>query len=163
MIKKWCNENNVVCTILRLPLVVGSDPPGNLGAMIQGIKHGYYFNVGGGTARKSMVLANDVAKFVLRAANVGGIYNLTDSIHPSFNQLSKFISSQFGKSFVPNIPNFLAFGLAKFGDILGYISPLNTKKLNKIRSTLTFDDTKAKEMFGWEPISVLEGFQLNKN
>ena len=45
IIKKWCDENNVICTILRLPLIVGVNPPGNLGSMIRGIKKGYYFNI----------------------------------------------------------------------------------------------------------------------
>ena len=34
---------SIVCTILRLPLIVGSNPPGNLGKMINGIKNGFYF------------------------------------------------------------------------------------------------------------------------
>jgi hypothetical protein len=29
--------------------------------MINGIRRGYYFNIGGGCAKKSMVLAEDVA------------------------------------------------------------------------------------------------------
>jgi nucleoside-diphosphate-sugar epimerase len=70
-LKTWCEENNVTCTILRLPLIVGANPPGNLGAMIQGIKKGYYFNIAGGNAKKSMVLATDISKFILKAAEVG--------------------------------------------------------------------------------------------
>ena len=31
----------------------------------------------------------------------------------------------------------------------------------KITSDLTFDDTKAREVFGWNPTPVLEGFKLN--
>lgn len=45
-------QHNVVCTILRLPLLVGTNPPGNLGAMIKGIARGYYFNIGGGKSKK---------------------------------------------------------------------------------------------------------------
>src|SRR5690606_1322325 len=45
----WCEKNKVSLTILRLPLIAGSDPPGNLGAMVRGIKKGYYVNIGGGT------------------------------------------------------------------------------------------------------------------
>ena len=45
IVENWCKENNVICTILRLPLLVGLNPPGNLGAMIRGIKKGYYFAI----------------------------------------------------------------------------------------------------------------------
>jgi nucleoside-diphosphate-sugar epimerase len=163
IVKKWCDEHNLVCTILRLPLVVGDNPPGNLGAMIKGIKKGYYFNIAGGNAKKSMVLASDIAKFILKASEVGGTYNLTDGVHPTFNELSKRISQEFYKSFVPNMPLFIAKGLAKIGDILGNVFPINSNKLSKITSTLTFDDSKARLAFGWNPNPVLEGFKLNEN
>jgi nucleoside-diphosphate-sugar epimerase len=160
---KWCEEHNVTCTILRLPLVVGTNPPGNLGSMIQGIIKGYYFNIAGGNAKKSMVLASDIANFILKASEVGGTYNLTDGIHPTFNELSKRISQKFYKSYVPNMPFFIAKGLAKIGDIIGDVFPINSNKLSKITSTLTFDDSKARLAFGWNPDPVLEGFKLNEN
>ena len=160
IVRTWCEEHNVICTILRLPLIVGENPPGNLGAMIRGIKTGYYFNIAGGNAKKSMVLASDIAKFILKAAEIGGTYNLTDGIHPSFNELSKNLSQQFGRSFVPNMPLFVANLLAKFGDLLGNSFPINSNKLSKITSTLTFDDSKARNTFGWKPTPVLEGFKI---
>ena len=45
IIKIWCKKNNIKCTILRLPLVIGSKPPGNLGSMINAIRKGFYFNI----------------------------------------------------------------------------------------------------------------------
>jgi nucleoside-diphosphate-sugar epimerase len=163
IVKKWCLKHNVTCTILRLPLIVGANPPGNLGLMIKAIKNGYYFNIAGGNAKKSMVLASDVAKFILKAAEVGGTYNLTDGIHPTFNALSNHISKQFGKSFVRNMPLFIAKLFAKFGDFIGNIFPINTQKLSKINTSLTFDDTKARNGFGWNPTPVLENFKILKD
>jgi nucleoside-diphosphate-sugar epimerase len=159
----WCKKRNVICTILRLPLLVGPNAPGNLGAMIKGIKGGYYFNIAGGSAKKSMVLAKDVAKSILKVAEIGGIYNLTDGYHPSFAEISSHISIQLGKGKPMNMPFGLAMIVAKFGDLLGSKAPLNTNKLKKITSDLTFDDTKAREAFGWNPTPVLEGFKLNNN
>ncbi len=160
LIQKWCAEHHVICTILRLPLVVGQNPPGNLRAMIKGIQKGYYFNVAGGKARKSMVLAEDVAKFILPASKTGGIYNLTDGIHPSFKELSSNIASQLNKNIPFNIPYSLAKYLAKAGDIIGKRSPFNSYKLSKIKSDLTFDDTKARQAFNWDPCPVLENFKI---
>lgn len=159
LVQEWCKQHNVVCTILRLPLIVGQNPPGNLGAMIRGINEGYYFNIAGGAAKKSMVLAEDVAKFILKAAEVGGIYNLTDGYHPNFYELSTIIAKQLGKRKVYNLPFWLVKLVAYFGDIVGEKFPLNSNKLNKICATLTFDDTKAKEAFGWNPTRVLDYYK----
>jgi nucleoside-diphosphate-sugar epimerase len=163
LITNWCMERNVICTIFRLPLVVGENPPGNLNSMINAIKKGFYFNIDGGVAKKSMVLASDVAKYLLIAAKVGGIYNLTDGLHPSFHDLSKTISKSIGKISVPNMPHFIAIFLGKIGDITGDSLPINSNTISKIRSTLTFDDSKARLAFGWKPASVLDGFKFKPN
>jgi nucleoside-diphosphate-sugar epimerase len=159
----WCRKNNVLCTIFRLPLIVGYNPPGNLGSMLKGIKKGYYFNIDGGKAKKSMVLASDVAKTIIKASEVGGTYNLTDGHHPSFAELSHNISSQINKSFIPNMPKFIANILAKIGDMIGVKFPLDSDKLSKLTSDLTFDDSKARVAFGWNPTPVLEGFKINED
>jgi nucleoside-diphosphate-sugar epimerase len=161
LVLDWCKKHNVICTILRLPLLAGQNPPGNLGAMIKGIKMGYYFNIAGGKAKKSMVLAEDVAKYILNVAEIGGIYNLTDGYHPSFDELSNHISIQLGKGKPMHMPLWLARIIAKFGDLLGNKAPLNTNKLKKITSDLTFDDSRARKVFGWNPTRVLDGFRIN--
>jgi len=161
LVSNWCEKNNVICTILRLPLVVDKNPPGNLGAMLRAINKGYYFNIGGGKARKSMVLAQDVASFIQKVAPVGGIYNLTDSFHPSFNELSKVISQNAGKRHPLNMSLTVAKFLAKSGDFLGNKAPINSLKIKKMTSDLTFDDTKARELLGWNPQNVLKYLQKN--
>ena len=158
LVVDWCKKNNIICTILRLPLLVGQNPPGNLGAMTKAIDKGYYFNIAGGKARKSMILAQDVASFIPRVAIVGGTYNLTDGYHPSFYELSvaiaKFIQRK--KSF--NLPLSFAKLMGYVGDKLGDKAPINSGKLRKITSDLTFDDTKAREVAGWKPRRVLEWY-----
>lgn len=160
LVLDWCKRNNVVCTILRLPLLAGANPPGNLGAMIKGIKRRYFFNVAGGRAQKSIVLASDVADCILKVSEIGGIYNLTDGYHPTFNELSRVISLQLGRKSVPNMPLFFAKVLAKIGDLIGDKFPINSNKLSKMMEPLTFDDSKARKVFGWNPTSVLKGFKI---
>jgi nucleoside-diphosphate-sugar epimerase len=155
IITKWCKENHVLLSILRLPLIVGNNPPGNLGNMIKAIKKGYYFNIANGKEKKSMVLATDIALYIIKIANFGGVYNLTDGVHPTFHQLSNAISNCFNQRKVRNMPLLFAKTLAKIGDIFGPIFPLNSNKLYKITSTLTFDDSKARKSFNWSPNSVL--------
>ncbi|WP_286968646.1 NAD-dependent epimerase/dehydratase family protein [Flavobacterium sp. UBA4854] len=153
LVQKWCNDNQVVCTILRLPLLVGKNPPGNLGAMVKAINKGYYFNIGGGTAKKSMVLGKDIAPFISAVASVGGIYNLTDGVHPNFKELSLAISKN--KKGKVNLPLSIAIMVGKIGDLLGDKAPINSLKVKKITSDLTFDDAKARELLNWKPESVL--------
>lgn len=154
----WCQENNVICTILRLPLLVGENPPGNLGNMILAIKKGYYFNIAGGKAKKSMVLAEDVAEIILKASEIGGIYNLTDGNHPNFFELSSAIAKQNRKPNPLNIPFFIAKNIALFGDVVGLKFPLNSIKLKKITTDLTFDDSKARKALGWKPNKVIDNY-----
>jgi nucleoside-diphosphate-sugar epimerase len=155
-VMEWCQRHGVICTILRLPLVYGENPPGNLKAMWNGIRKGYYFNIAGGKARKSMVRAEDVARFILPASEVGGIYHLTDGVHPSFNALSQMMGKAVGRNWIPNMPLWLARLLAFVGGLLGPAFPLNSDKLIKITSDLTFDDSLARAKFGWNPQPVVE-------
>jgi nucleoside-diphosphate-sugar epimerase len=160
LIKNWCNEHNIICTILRLPLIVGPNPPGNLGNMISAIKKGYYFNIDNGKAKKSMVLASDVSKYIIEVAQIGGIYNLTDGHNPTFKELSKYIAKKFDKLYLPNMPLFLAQLFSYIGDLFPHSFPLNSIILNKIISDLTFDDSKARTVFNWNPNKILNGNNL---
>lgn len=159
LVTEWCEQHNVVCTILRLPLLVGEKPPGNLGTMLRAINRGYYFNIGGGKARKSMVLARDVASFIPSVAPVGGIYNVTDGFHPNFYELSSVIAENINKRKPFNLPLSIAKLIGCLGDLLGEKSPVNSLKVKKITSDLTFDDTKARQIVGWNPQGVLEYFK----
>jgi nucleoside-diphosphate-sugar epimerase len=156
IVEKWCKRRNVICTILRLPLLVGENPPGNLGAMLKAIGKGYYCNIGGGKARKTMVLAQDVAAFIQIASSVGGIYNLTDGHHPSFKELSSAISRFTNKKKPYNLPLIIAKAIGLVGDLLGEKAPINSLKIKKITSDLTFDDSKARNLLKWKPEPVLE-------
>tara|TARA_B100001250_G_scaffold394616_1_gene398685 strand:+ start:2224 stop:3111 length:888 start_codon:yes stop_codon:yes gene_type:complete len=159
IVKTWCKKNNVKYLILRLPLLVGKNPPGNLGAMIKAIKNGFYFNINRGKARKSMVLADDVSKIILKASEIGGTFNLTDGNHPNFNQLSYSIAKQLNKKYIFNMPIFIAELLSKIGDVIG-LDFFNSSKLNKIVSDLTFDDLKARKTLDWKPNSVIENIKI---
>lgn len=158
----WCEAHKVAYTILRLPLVVGHDhPPGNLKSMVRAIRKGIYFNVDGGKAKKSMVWVDDVANLIRRLPGTrSGIYNLTDGVHPSFAQLSHAIGINLGKK-IYNMPIAFAKGLAVIGNIVGRAFPLNSERLDKIISSLTFDDSLAKKELHWQPSSVINQLLIN--
>jgi len=156
LIIDWCQRHHVIYTILRLPLLAGPNPPGNLGAMIKAVKKGFYFNIGKGAARRSMVRVEDVAEFIKQVFAIGGIYNLTDGEHPSFKDLSFAISKQINKRSSLSLPHGFVKTLALAGDLLGGKFPITSKKLNKMTKTLTFSDQKARLQVNWNPKSVVD-------
>lgn len=158
---EWCNKNNVILSIIRPSLIAGPNPPGNLGAMIRGIKTGKYLSIGGGRARKSVLMVEDVANLVPLLVETGGVYNVCDSEHPTFKELESLISRQLSNRYILHIPYFLAKVLAIIGNVIGSKSPINTDKLDKITKSLTFSNEKAKMNLNWTPLNVLENFKIN--
>src|SRR5690606_36322095 len=124
-------------SILRLPLVAGAHPPGNLGSMIRGMKTGRYLSIGSASARKSMVWAEDIADYIETLSRVGGTFNLTDGYHPTLGELELQISKSLAKPAPWKIPLWAARILGKIGDVLGERSPVNSLKINKLISDLT--------------------------
>jgi nucleoside-diphosphate-sugar epimerase len=163
IIKSWCNVNKINCIILRLPLLVGLNPSGSIAEMIKGIKFGYYFNISKVNARKSVLHVDDISKILPKLININGVYNLTDNYHPTMLEISKLISSQLKRKTPLCFPLFIIKLLAIIGDFLPMKFPLNSKKLNKLIYTLTFDDSKAKKDFAWNPNSILKTFIIYDN
>lgn len=156
LVRRWGLEKDVNVLILRLPLVVGPNPPGNLGAMIKAIRAGFYRRMGDGLAKKSMVMAEDIARSLPDWLNKSGNYNLTDGVHPSMAELDSKLAEKLGKK-VKKMPLWPLRILAKIGDrIPGF--PLNSYRLAKLSHSLTFSDQKAQAELGWTPRSVLENF-----
>lgn len=150
----FARENKCHAVILRLPLVVGRNPPGNLGAMIRSIRRGYYVRLGKGESRRSMVLAGDIATFIPNLLHRDGIFNLTDGHHPCFFELENQIAEFYHKR-IKSLPLIWIKMMAKVGDLIpGF--PLNTYRLKKLTSTLTFSDERARKELGWTSHAVVE-------
>ncbi|TCK67799.1 nucleoside-diphosphate-sugar epimerase [Winogradskyella wandonensis] len=157
-IREWGKNHGVIVTILRLPLLLGATPQGNLKSMIHALERGYYFNIGKGNAQKSMVCAYDVAVFIPSIMKIGGTYNLTDGYHPTFYELSEKITEFLGLKKPISIPYYFALFGAYIGDIIQIITgrrlPLNKRQLIKLTKPLTFNDKKARTC-GWNPKEVI--------
>ena len=157
---EWCEKNEVVLGILRPSLLAGKNAPGNLGAMVNGIKKGYYMNIAGGKVVKSILMAEDIAILVPLVEEKGGTYNVCDSCQPSFGDISMSIAKQLGKGKPLNLPYWLACFMAKVGDLLGNKAPINSYKLEKMTKSLTFSNAKARKELGWEPLDVLTNYKI---
>ena len=59
------------------------------------------------------------------------------------------------------MPLIIAKMVAKIGDLIQII-PINTLKLGKLTSTLTFDDSKSRKVVNFKAQSVLDFLKKNK-
>lgn len=157
---KWCEEQGVVLGILRPSLLAGRRAPGNLGAMVSGIRKGFYLNIAGGKVKKSVLMAEDIARLLPLLVEKGGIYNVCDTYQPTFGELSASVARQLGKRMPISIPYWMAWCLAKVGDLMGPKAPINSYKLEKMTKSLTFSNNKARLELGWEPLDVLTNYKI---
>ena len=155
---EWCKKHQVVLGILRPSLLAGKNAPGNLGAMVNGIKKGFYMNIAGGKVVKSILMAEDIARIMPALIEKGGTYNVCDTFQPSFGQISKSVAKQLGKGKPISIPMWVAKCMALVGDCLGAKAPINSNKLEKMTKSLTFSNENARRELGWEPLDVLENY-----
>lgn len=164
LVENWCKQKGIPYLIVRLPLVVGPNPLGNLGKMIEAIQQGRYVRIAKGNARKSMVLASDVAtlfaRWVVDSNSKSGIYNLTDGYHPTFYELEEALKMNLHKSFIPTIPKWIATLMGKLGDRFSSF-PVNSQTIQKITCSFTFSDEKAKRELSWKPSPVLNFYNKN--
>lgn len=157
----WCDKHNVKLSIIRPSLIAGPNPPGNLGAMVQGIKTGRYLSIAGGRAQKGVLMVQDIANLIPKLIEKGGTYNVCDSYQPTFGELEASISKQLGKKKPLSIPYWMAKSMALVGDCLGKRAPINSLKLRKITESLTFSNKKAVRELNWKPLDVLENFRIS--
>ncbi|MBC3786089.1 NAD-dependent epimerase/dehydratase family protein [Spirosoma utsteinense] len=164
IIREWAQRTGIRATILRLPMVVSAQPTGNVAALMNAIRQGYYVRIGNGLARRSMVRADDVAAIIDRAAGVGGTFNVTDGYHACVSELENAIARYVGhKQPIRAVPLALARLIALAGDgintVAGRRFPLDTPALQKLTQSLTFSDGLARQQLGWNPRPVLDLFR----
>ena len=162
LVEEWCRARGIDWLILRLPLVAGPNPPGNLGKLMEGIRQGRYVRIRGVRARKSMVLATDVADLIARwlsaPSSPSGIYHLTDGHNPTFYDLEEAIRIYYRTYHLISVSSLTAWILGFIGDRIPAF-PLNSATYRKVTRSLTFSDEKARKELGWRPNPVLGLFE----
>ncbi len=160
IVVEWGRTTHAPVVILRLPLVAGNNPPGNLGAMARAIRAGYYVGIGAGNARRSWVWAADVAMCIKHIAGRSGTYHVTDGEHPSLQMIERHLHLLHGKPEPRRLPTVVARVLAAIGDAVGTVGirgvPLSSRRLDRLINTLTFSDCKAREDLHWRPRVITE-------
>jgi nucleoside-diphosphate-sugar epimerase len=128
--------------------------------MVNGVKKGFYLNIAGGKVKKSVLMAEDIARLLPLLSEKGGVYNVCDTRQPSFGEISESVARQLGKGKPVSIPYWMAWCIAKMGDLLGSKAPINSYKLGKMTRSLTFSNLKARTELNWEPLDVLENYKI---
>lgn len=105
-------------------------------------------------------MAEDIANILPALVKKGGIYNVCDTRQPSFGELSASVARQLGKHMPISIPYWIAWCMAKVGDIVGPKAPINSYKLEKMTKSLTFSNEKACKELDWSPMDVLENYKV---
>lgn len=144
--------------ILRLPLVVGPKPPGNLGRLTKSISTGAHIYLSGNQAQKSVVFASDVASFISQwlseSQRDSGTINLCNQAAPTFNWIENSIAESGGYIFRLCLPIKLLWKTVNWMKAnLNISMPL----VGKLFYPLTFSDQLAREKFGYisKPINQI--------
>lgn len=151
---KFGKKFNVKVLILRLPLIVGKNPLGNLGSMIKAIQKGYYFRVGRGDAKRSIISTLQVAISIEKLVGKEGVFNIIDSGYPRINEVDQHIADIYSKK-IKTIPEFVIKILSLLGDILPFL-PLNSLKYGKLTNSLVFSNLKLLQEINWTPVDSLK-------
>ena len=136
--------------ILRLPLVLGPNPPGNLGRLLKSISTGSHICLQGNQAQKSVVFASDVANFISQwlsqPQRISGTMNLCNKTAPTFNWIEDAIAEFGDHRFQFRVPiKFLWVAVNWMRAKLNISIPL----VGKLFYSLTFSDQLAREKFGY--------------
>lgn len=150
-VRKWASSDNELAYVnLRLPLIIGRNPPGNLGRLQKSISSASHIYLRGNKARKSVVFASDVAAFtsnwLLKPQRVSGTINLCNQKAPEFNWIESAIAKSGSYNFKMCIP------IKNIWQIVNWMrSRLNISIpfVGKLFYSLTFSDRLAREKFGY--------------
>ena len=151
-IHNWVMQDSKRSQIsLRLPLILGPNPPGNLGKLIASIQSGKHIYLKRNEARKSIVFASDVASFISNwlknDEKKSGTINLTSGEAPTFNWIEKMIRHYTGVKFFFTFPVGLVWKITvAIKQHLGISIPI----LGKIFYPLTFSDQLARTKFNYQ-------------
>jgi len=157
---EWGRKFNVKILILRLPIVIGDEFNGLLSLLSRAIKSGLYLRIGNGEAKKSVLLLDDLATFILLYEKEEGVFNLTSGKSLSFRVIEEHLCGYYNKAHPRSVPMSLAVFL------LCVFKILNIKKgvdlIEKLIYSLTFSDQKVRMNLNWQPSDLNNIFKRDQ-
>ncbi len=144
--------------VLRLSMVYGPSPKGNLPRMIEAVAKGRFPPIPEFGNRRSMVHVEDVVQAAILAAErseaIGQTYLVTDGQPYSTRELYEWICQALGKP-IPGwrIPKIVFRGLAKVGDIIGGVRGrrfmFDSDTLEKLAGSACYSSQKIEQELGF--------------
>ncbi len=151
------NETGLEVVIIRPPLVYGCGAPGNFGALMRAVQHGWPLPLGAVHNRRSLVALDNLVDFILtcmsnpQAANQ--TFLVSDGHDLSTTELVRSLARAAGVSarLVPIPQKLLEMGLKMVG---------KSDMAKRLCGSLQVDISKARTLLGWKPpITVDEGLR----
>lgn len=151
MTLQWASsDENRSMVNLRLPLILGSNAPGNLGRLQKSISSGSHIFLKGNEAQKSIVFASDVANFISqwlsKSKKESGTINLCNQSAPTFNWIENAIAELGSFRYRLRIQIRLLWKVVNWMKAKLNIS---IPFIGKLFYPLTFSDQLAREKFGY--------------
>lgn len=150
--------------ILRPCMIHGPGNKGNLNLLYQLVAKGLPWPLGAFDNKRSFLSIENlcfVIKELLENETItSGIYNMSDDVGLSINELIKILGESLGKhSKIVNLPPKVIRSIAKIGDILPL--PLNSERLQKLTESYVVSNQKIVQAIGKPlPKSSSEGLRL---
>lgn len=146
-VQKKCGESGTICTILRPATMFGKEMKGWGQRMAGQVLTGSYFNIRDNDAKVSLVTAYDMARLIPLIAPIGGIYNVSDGISHSLQDLAMAMGNNRGRAkktfFLPMKWAKLA---ARIGDAIPFLGLIvNSEELQRRTASLTFSSQRLRD------------------
>ncbi len=155
--------------VLRLAAVYGPQMKGNYRRLLNALQKGYFFTVGHGLNRRTLVYIHDVCQAAILAAEhpdaLGRIYNVTDGYIHTMQEVLTAMCTALGK----NRPRFsLPAGIARtvFGvledlfRLFGHKSPIGRWAVDKLIEDLAVSGDRMQRELGFIPqYDLIKGWE----
>ncbi len=153
-----CAENNTGYIIFRCANTIGTGMTGYPRKLAEAVYRGFLFHFPHNEAHISAVHASTVAQVCRLALEAGlatdsgpenvHIFNLTDGVHPSFDDLVEALAYRIDHKRVSTLST---VGQQWLGRIL-----YGKERYRRMTTTLTFSDAKLRGILGTEPVPVTQ-------
>lgn len=140
---EFCTSAGLTSVVLRCAPIVGTGMTGWPRRLAERIYRGTFVAIPGNEARRSVVHAVSIP-LAAEAASHGGIFNVTDAVDPSLNDLADALAWRISQKRVFSLkPRFYRFIFGK-------------RNYDQATATLTFSCEKLRSAGAYDPVSTVE-------
>ncbi len=146
-LQAFCEQNQMQCALVRLPLIFGPGVKGNLARLLKMIEKGIPMPLGAIHNERSLVSLPNLATFFdacLRHDNPTGVWMVQEAKPFSTTQMMQLMAQGMGKK--PKLIPIPVFALKALGFVTG-----KQAEIQRLTGSLTVNTSQTKEHFGWEP------------